>query len=151
MMAGRPPEYVVPVLEDVKRRFGNAGTGETDCLVEFLVMVESTVDTGKAPAPEEVIRYIGASLGIGEPRLVEMERRYRGLDSNACRIMGVSPMVNREELKRVYRRLVSNLHPDTSSVLDEYQRKELEEAFLRIRSAYDLLLLQLDERTGFRG
>lgn len=69
-----------------------------------------------------------------------------GLDPLSCRILGVSPSVDRSELKRVYRRLATNLHPDTSLALDDHQRAELERAFIRIKDAYDTLNTQLSAR-----
>ncbi len=71
------------------------------------------------------------------------------LDPLSCRILGVAPSVNRSELKRVYRRLATNLHPDTSLALDDHQRAELERAFIRIKDAYDTLNAQLaDQERG---
>jgi DNA-directed RNA polymerase subunit F len=146
LVAGRPPEGATAVLEDVKRRFEN--TGSIDRLVDVLVRVAASTGRAVTVRQREVLRFIGTFLDIDDSRLENLERRYRALDTEACRIMGVSPQVDRDELRRVYRRLVANLHPDTSAVLDDYQRQELEEAFLRIRNAYDLLLFQLEQRQG---
>ncbi len=146
LVTGSTAESILPILEDLKRRIGDTGEKEADRLVELLILAAGSFHNGMTPAQREIIRRVGLFLGLEESRLEQLEYRYRELDSEACRIMGVSPTIDRDELKRVYRRLVANLHPDTSAVLDEYQRQELEEAFLRIRNAYDQLLFQLEKR-----
>ncbi|MFW5644112.1 MAG: J domain-containing protein [Alkalispirochaeta sp.] len=65
-----------------------------------------------------------------------------------CRILGVSPEVSLEELKRVYRILVSNLHPDTAGALDERRRGELSDALIRVRDAYDRVHAIVSAREG---
>lgn len=57
----------------------------------------------------------------------------------AYRVLGVQPETDIGEVRRVYRRLAASFHPDGMTVLDGSQQKEAEEAFLRIRSAWELV------------
>jgi len=65
------------------------------------------------------------------------------LDSSACAILGVSATATIAEVKTVYRRLAAQFHPDSASALDERQRDAATAAFIRITSAYETLLGQL--------
>jgi hypothetical protein len=55
----------------------------------------------------------------------------------AYQILGVSPEVNDEEVRRVYRTLAASFHPDGMSLLNDHQQKEAGEAFVRIRTAWE--------------
>ena len=68
---------------------------------------------------------------------------YDVLDPSACAILGVPPTATIGEVKSVYRRLAAQFHPDSASALDETQRNAATAAFIRITSAYETLLGQL--------
>lgn len=55
------------------------------------------------------------------------------------RILGVSSGDATDEIRRVYRTLASSFHPDSMASLSEFQRKEAEEAFVRIRMAWEFI------------
>lgn len=61
-------------------------------------------------------------------------------DVEAYRILGISPNADAAEVRRVYRLLAAQFHPDSTSELDETQRAQTDEAFLRIKSAYNRVL-----------
>ena len=54
-------------------------------------------------------------------------------------ILGLAPGASSREITRVYRKLASQFHPDSSAELSEQQRQIAEEAFLRIKEAYERL------------
>ncbi len=77
-----------------------------------------------------------------------IEARYRDIaagvlkarDTSCYELLGVSPDTPREEVKRVYRTLAAQFHPDSLAGLSASQREAASEAFLRIRSAYEKII-----------
>ena len=59
------------------------------------------------------------------------------------RLLGVDPGAGSDEVRRVYKRLASQFHPDTGAPLSEIQQKTSEEAFVKIRAAYDRIIESL--------
>lgn len=81
--------------------------------------------------PEDAIRVLAKTAeawGLTF-ELVDSERDYE--------ILGLNPEVSGVELKQTYRALAAQFHPDTSTGLSDQQREETEEAFLRIKNAYE--------------
>lgn len=68
------------------------------------------------------------------------------LDAAACSILGVEQSASAHEIKRVYRRLAAQFHPDTGRELDEEQRQIAGRAFIRITEAYERLIEELARR-----
>lgn len=66
------------------------------------------------------------------------------LDSEVCRILGVEPDTDITEVRRVYRKLAAQFHPDTTAGLTDDQRQQSAAAFVTIRDAYDRAMRQLD-------
>jgi uncharacterized protein (DUF58 family) len=58
-------------------------------------------------------------------------------------LLGVNPEAGADEVRHVYKRLASQFHPDTGAPLSEVQRKASEEAFVKIREAYDRIIESL--------
>ena len=54
-------------------------------------------------------------------------------------ILGLEPGAPQADIRRNYRLLAGQFHPDTNAHLTEVQRREAQEAFLRIRKAYEVL------------
>lgn len=82
-------------------------------------------------------------LGLTHEQFGDLLANTRDLDAASCEILGVSRSAGPEEVKRVYRRLASQFHPDRGAALSEAQRREAQEAFLRIQRAYATLMEQL--------
>lgn len=61
-------------------------------------------------------------------------------------VLGVSNTANDEELKKAFRTKAKEFHPDT--VIDEVKKKELEEKFKEISSAYETLI-DKDKRAAY--
>ena len=56
------------------------------------------------------------------------------------RLLGLEPGASEEQVRRTYRALASQFHPDTGAPLSADQQKASEEAFLRIRAAYERII-----------
>ncbi len=73
-------------------------------------------------------------------------------DEESYRILGVDENVTAEELKRVYRSLAASFHPDSLAGLSPQQQEAAQEAFIRIRRAYERLLDNVrDDTDGDEG
>lgn len=65
--------------------------------------------------------------------------------STAWHILGLDQGASTEEIKRTFRRLAAQFHPDLLGNLDEEKRQHASEAFIKIRAAYrELLSLRHD-------
>ncbi len=60
-------------------------------------------------------------------------------------LLGVPQNADRAQVRRAYRRLAAEFHPDGTAVLEAHQRRQAEEAFIRIREAYEQLMGELGE------
>jgi hypothetical protein len=100
---------------------------------------------GIRPHEREWIRWIGSRIGLGEWQLDSIEAEAPFLEEEAAEILGVPRSADREQVRRVYRRLASQFHPDTAVVLAEEQRRSSEGAFVKIRDAYDRLMKHLED------
>lgn len=90
---------------------------------------------------DDIARRLGADL-----RLVADAARHEGeLDERACMLLGVPQNADRAQVRRAYRRLAAEFHPDGTAVLEAHQRRQAEEAFIRIREAYEQLMGELGE------
>jgi hypothetical protein len=72
-----------------------------------------------------------------------LEQPFR--ENSPWTILGLRPGVDRDELKRVYRSLAAQFHPDGAAGLDEGQRTATGEAFRRIKDAYEECLRSLSD------
>lgn len=61
----------------------------------------------------------------------------KGNEDDPWTVLGLERTATMEEVKRVFRVLAAQFHPDGGVALSEVQRRETEEAFKRIRQAYD--------------
>ena len=59
--------------------------------------------------------------------------------NEAYRILGIKSGTPFTEVKRVFRSLAANFHPDAAVTLDEQRRTQVQEAFIRIRNAYEVI------------
>jgi hypothetical protein len=76
--------------------------------------------------------YYRSAAGVLLSESEELEESYR--------ILGVDSNVSPEELKRVYRSLAASFHPDSLADLSPEQQASAQEAFIRIRRAYERLM-----------
>lgn len=61
-------------------------------------------------------------------------------DTTSYELLGVDPDTPPEELRRVYRTLAAQFHPDSLHGLSREQQEAAAEAFLRIRDAYEKII-----------
>lgn len=88
----------------------------------------------------EELDTIGEGLGVPTVRRTELLHPSLLLDATACDVLGVPRDASAEQVKRVYRRLAAQFHPDTLGELDEGRRRMSSDAFIRITEAYERLI-----------
>jgi len=60
-------------------------------------------------------------------------------DVKLYQLMGVSEGASQDDIKKAYRGLALSCHPDKLAALDEKEAKEIQERFIQIQEAYELL------------
>ena len=103
-------------------------------LLNFLVMIsqaDGRVDSSEVTAMKECAQWmhmktdeVDSMLGMGKDDL-----------DSAYQVLGVSPDASDAEVKRAYRRLALNHHPDKVAALGEDVRKAAEKKFQKINEA----------------
>ena len=55
-------------------------------------------------------------------------------------VLGLSPGSQTNEIKKTYRKLAIQFHPDKLSNLEQHQKKQAREVFLKIKTAYEEII-----------
>ncbi|NWN92362.1 co-chaperone DjlA [Marinobacter adhaerens] len=107
------------------------------------------------PAEHKMLVRIARGLGLPESQVDQLEAMLRGAHAgqagsqrstaqqteDAYKVMGVSPSISDAELKKVYRKLMSENHPDklAGRGLPESMREMAEQRTQEITHAYDVI------------
>jgi hypothetical protein len=89
--------------------------------------------------PDEVARdleSLAADLELRRDDFRELRLKFMPEIRKEYEILGVSPGTDIRGIKRAYRRLVMEYHPDAHADADDEEKKRLEEEFAQIREAY---------------
>ena len=104
------------------------------------------VDGPQDVAERRLLLRIARGLGLSDLELQRMEAQFRvhahtrqSKVDDAYAVMGVAPTVSDEDLKKAYRKLMSEHHPDKLAArgLPESMRQMAEEKTRDITAAYD--------------
>lgn len=85
------------------------------------------------------LRQTAGDLNVDAAVLAELLRT-RHRDPAACMVLGVDENASIDEIKRAYRMLASQFHPDTAAGLSAEQQEASATAFVKIREAYERLI-----------
>ena len=86
----------------------------------------------------EYIKNLAGTLEILEDYYVFFEASV--IHPGDYKILGVTEEDDLNTIKQVYRKLASQFHPDSISLLSETQKKEANEAFVRIKESYTRII-----------
>ncbi|MFP4180858.1 MAG: J domain-containing protein [Spirochaetaceae bacterium] len=135
--AGGEGREVFEALLDSKIAFEDSS--EQFALMQTLF--ESASLFGPVPGEtRELIEGVTKAFGISPETARMADLMYRSRDTESYRILGLEPEAPAGEIKRVYRALAVQFHPDSLHSLEPHQRKAAEEAFLKIRNAYESIM-----------
>ncbi len=122
---------------------GSTSLLEREELMRIYTQVAELDRVGITAKKRSVLKTVAARLKIRKSAFLEMIPEAQALDAESCRLLGVPRDTDIQEVKRVYRRLAQQFHPDAVVDLTDAQRRQAAAAFLRIKSAYDILTAQL--------
>ncbi len=117
-----------------------SGGGERLVLLKLLIdaaLGESRRITSKQ---NNLLKEISVTLEVSAVDFNRLRINALSIDTEAYDIIGVAPETSDTEIHKVYRRLAAQFHPDTGSDLDDDQRAQSEEAFLKIQDAYERIM-----------
>ena len=138
-------------LDAEVRRFAEATQGQRVLHQMFIQVQLSAIaaDSSLHPAEHEMLLRIARGLGMSAAELASLEALLRGggnrnaadpsaLD-DAYRVLGVPPSASDAEVKRAYRQLMSQNHPDKLAAkgLPESMREMAERKTREITAAYE--------------
>ena len=154
---GKAPEFD---LDAELQQFLRMSGGQPAFLQMFLQVQVSAVaaDGVVHPAEHEMLVRIARGLGLPESQVDQLEAMLRGTQGgqagggagrrttgqqidDAYKVLGVSPSASDDELKKAYRKLMSENHPDklAGKGLPESMREMAEERTREISHAYDVI------------
>lgn len=135
-------------------------TGRQPAFLQMFLQVQVSAvaaDGVVHPAEHEMLVHIARKLGLPESQVDQLEAMLRGAHAgqaggasnystsqqldDAYKVLGVSPSVSDAELKRAYRKLMSENHPDklAGRGMPESMREMAEERTREISHAYDVV------------
>jgi DnaJ like chaperone protein len=144
-------------IDEIMRQFRSETHRRTTLIQMFLeIQLQAAYADGVMhPAEKEALRGICGHLGIPAAQLDRLEEMLRagfgraGYDAaasetslqDAYRLLGVDESANDVDLKKTYRRLMSQHHPDklVAKGLPEQMIKDATEKTQQIKAAYDLI------------
>lgn len=131
----------IPLADVCQQIRFNMDTPARTQLLYFLFGIAKA--DGSVCEPEiKLLTNIAAMLGIDTVTFNSIKSMYYDDLDSAYRILGVDSRVSDEDLKKAYRKIAMENHPDKVGHLGEDVRKAAEEKFTSINLAYDKIKKQ---------
>jgi DnaJ like chaperone protein len=131
-------------FEDYARQFGQVFSNEPQLRTMFYEMLFSLAlaDGVLHPAEEQILRSAPPLLGLHAGIFDTVKRQYGGDLSHHYAMLGLENGADMVEVKRAYRKLVREYHPDkvVSKGLPEDFVKFAEQKFREINEAYEAIM-----------
>ena len=121
-------------------RFNMDGSSRTQ-LLYFLFGIAKA--DGEVSSPEiQLLEQISDLIGIEKSMFISIKSMYYDDLDSAYHILGITSAASNEEIKKAYRKIAIENHPDKVGHLGEDIRKAAEEKFTQINVAYEKIKKQ---------
>ncbi len=128
----------IPVADVCKQIQRNTDYYTRLNMVHFLFGVAKS--DGKVDSNElKLLEYITNNLGISTADFKSIKSMFINDVNAAYDILGISPEASIEEIKKAYRKMATQYHPDKVSYLGEEFQEEAKSKFQKLNDAYETI------------
>lgn len=128
----------IPV-DDVARQIGqHLNYASKQQLLHYLFGI-SNADGQIHPNEVSLIGQIASGMGVGNTDFNSIKSMFIKDSTSAYTILGISPDATDDEVKKAYRKMAVENHPDKVSYLGEDVQKAAKEKFQKINEAYETI------------
>lgn len=124
-------------IEDISYQIRNHLDYHSRLELMHLLYGIALADRKLQAAELQLISKIAYYLGINSSDQQSIRSMFDMADDSSYKILGVDRNASAEEIKKAYRKLAAENHPDKVSYLGEDIRKDAEEKFQKINEAYE--------------
>ncbi len=124
---------------DVSRQIGQRLNHASKMQLLHYLFGISNADGSIHPNEVGLIEVIARSMGVGDADFNSVKSMFVSDSTSAYRILGVSPSATDDEVKKAYRKMAVENHPDKVSYLGEDVQRAAKEKFQKINEAYETI------------
>lgn len=127
--------------QDIARQFYDATTAQPQLRSQLLYQLVGLASADKFIAKDEreLLEKVAEIFGVSDTQLDHMCRSFDASDSKSYHVLGVTPDSSDEEIKKAYRTMIKEYHPDIlkSKGLPASMLEFAEQRFHEIQSAWE--------------
>ncbi len=129
-------------LEKVCNQIRDNMDGPSRTQLLYFLFGIAKADGNVSSSEIRILEQISNMLGISNSTFVSIKSMYYDDFESAYRILGITSTATEEEIKKAYRKMAVENHPDKVGHLGEDVRKAAEEKFTQINVAYEKIKKQ---------
>ncbi len=124
-------------IADVSRQVGNNLDYSSKLQMLHYLFGISRADGHTHPNEIQIIQTIASHMGISNHDFMSIQAMFVKDTNSAYTILGLTKEATNDEIKKAYRKMAAENHPDKVSYLGEEVQKDAEEKFKKINQAYE--------------